>query len=496
MEQTVQVPPVKPARRKTLHLKIAFTVIFAALFPYILGLFLHLSSLLYILIAAATSILAIVAVFWILKPLGLLIKSTEIFSDGQLNYRIDLRSGDEFEDVGNSFNTMAEKLSSMIQQLENDQAVAISEKNKFDEILSSVIDGIIALDFNKNIMFLNKASEELTGFTKSEVINRPIEQVIHLFSEQEEILPRAYCQDSFNKTAKLVGKNGKQTKVNLTTTQVGATVQTNLSCILIIHDLSKKAELEQMKLDFVSMASHELKTPLTSIIGYLSVFLDENKGKVSEDNLDLLNKAFVAAKQLQSLIQNLLNVNKIEKEQLSASPEEIDYLPILTKAVEDLRSQANQKNIVLSLVPPSETLPKILADPVRISEVATNLIANAINYTNPNGKVEVSMKVSPNDLTTTVSDNGVGIPPEAIPHLFNKFYRVSNVLQQANKGTGLGLYISKSIVEKLHGKIWVESEPGKGSKFSFSLPIVTLSTGVLESNRFVSGAIQSGTLNY
>ena len=495
MDQAAQGSPVKQAK-KTLRFKVALIVALGVAFPYILGLFIPLTALLYILVAAASAILAVMLALWTLQPLDILIKSTQVFSDGNLNHRINLRSGDEFEDAGNSFNTMADKLSKTIQKLEDDRAVAISEKNKFDEILSSIIDGIIALDFNKNIMFLNKASEKLTGYRESEARGKPIEELIHLFFDTEEIIPKTYCQQSFNQTARLVGKDGKQTKVNLMTTQVNTTIQTNLSCILIIHDLSREEELEQMKLDFVSMASHELKTPLTSIVGYLSVFLDENKGKIPVENLDLLNKAFVAAKQLQTLIQNLLNVNKIEKEQLAVSPEPLEYLPILSKAVEDLKSQATQKNIVLNIVPATEELPKVLADPIRLNEVIVNLVSNAINYTNPNGKVEVSIKVSPNEVTTTVSDNGVGIPQEAIPHLFNKFYRVSNSLQKANKGTGLGLYITKSIIEKLHGKIWVESEVGKGSKFSFTLPIVTQTAGILQNNQFVSQAIQSGTLNY
>lgn len=482
--------------KKTLHLKIVLVTALAVFFPYVLGLFTHLTPILYILVAAGSTILSLIVLFWILKPLKLLIKGTGIFSDGNLNHRIDIRSGDEFEDVGNSFNLMADKLSKTIQNLENDRAIAISEKNKFDEILSSIIDGIIALDFNKNVIFLNKASEELTNYRETEVQGKPIDQIIHLFSDADEILPKTYCQGSFNQTAKLIGKGGKQTKVNLMTTQVSGTVQTNLSCILILHDLSREEELEQMKLDFVSMASHELKTPLTSIVGYLSVFLNESKDKIPKESLDLLNKAFVAAQQLQTLIANLLSVNKIEREQLAVSPEPIDYISIVSKAVEDLRSQANQKNIVLNLIPPTETLPKVLADSVRIGEVVTNLVSNAINYTNPNGKVEVSLKVSPNEVITTISDNGVGIPKEAIPHLFNKFFRVSNRLQQVSKGTGLGLYIAKSIIEKLRGRIWVESEVGKGSQFYFTLPTVTQSAGILNRDKFDSETIQSGTLNY
>ncbi|MCR4305827.1 MAG: ATP-binding protein, partial [Candidatus Daviesbacteria bacterium] len=484
---------VKP--KKTHHLKVILTATFAAFFPYLLGLFIPLTPVLYLAAAVVSAGLAVGFLFWVLKPLQLLIKGTQDFSDGNLNRRMDLRSGDEFEEAGNSFNLMAEKLSKTIQNIQAQEGAAILEKNKFGEILSSIIDGIIALDFNKNILFFNKAAEELTGFSQAEVQGRKIDEIIHLFSDNIEILSKTYSQGNFNQTAKLVGKMGKQTKVHIMTGLVETTVQTNLSCILILHDLSREEELEQMKLDFVSMASHELKTPLTSIVGYLSVFLEENQKNIPKESFDLLHKAFTAAQQLQTLISNLLNVNKIEREQLSVSPTPTDYLPILTKTIDDLRSQANQKGIVLNLVPP-ENLPKVMADPIRIGEVVTNLVANAINYTNAGGKVEISTKVSPIEIQTTVTDTGIGIPKEAIPHLFSKFFRVSNTEQKANKGTGLGLYISKSIIEKLHGKIWVQSEAGKGSQFSFTLPVVTQSAGTLDSKQFTSQAFQSGTLNY
>lgn len=395
-----------------------------------------------------------------------------------------------------SSNQLIQQLTEKIHTLQTENATALYQINKFNEILSSIIDGIIALDFNKNVIFINKSTEEITGYAQKEIQGKPIDQIIHLFSDTDEILSRTYCQGSFNQSAKLIGKNGKQTKVNIMTAQITDTAGTNLNCILILHDLSKEEELEQMKLDFVSMASHELKTPLTSIVGYLSVFLDESRGKVPEESLGLVQKAFVAAQQLQTLIQNLLNVNKIEREQLSVSPQPLDYLPVLTKAVEDLRSQANQKNIVLELIPP-QNLPKVIGDPIRLGEVITNLVANAINYTNAGGKVQVFTETSPVEVQTTVSDTGIGIPKEAIGHLFNKFYRVTNQAQQSSgKGTGLGLYISRSIIEKLHGKIWVESEEGKGSRFSFTLPAATQSSQTLNEDRYVSSAIQSGTLNY
>lgn len=419
-----------------------------------------------------------------------------MLEDGNFNFRVDIRSKDEFEAVGKSFNSMADHIKEKFEDIERQKDTAIAEKSKLDEVLSTIVDGIIALDFNKNVMLSNKAAEEITGFTQGEMAGFPIKDLVHLFSDQEEILPKTYCQAPFDQSAKLVGKEGRETKVKIQTAQLQGRVQTNIHCILILQDLSKEEELEKMKLDFVSMASHELRTPLTSIIGYLSVFINENKGKIAKEEFDLLEKSLISAQQLLGLVQNLLSVNKIEREQMSVSAQPIDYLPIVTKAVEDLKNQAVQKNIILNFDPPKE-LPKVMADPIRISEVITNLVANAINYTNAGGRVEVSTQISPNDITTSISDTGIGIPKEAIPHLFSKFFRVSNTTQQASKGTGLGLFISKSIVEKLGGKIWVESEGGKGSKFSFTIPVANKkSTEGLNSTAFIAQTIQSGALNY
>lgn len=464
--------------------------------PLVVSLF-FIQNLFLTMVIGLISVLLSSLLFWLLlKPLKNLISSSEALGRGNFNNRVDIRSGDELETVGKSFNEMADKIAQIFQTTEKERDIAIAERGKFNEVLSSILDGIIALDFNKNVAFANKTAEQLTGFTISELQGQPIDKLIHLYTDQEEIQSKTYCQENFKRPVNLIGKNGKQTKVNLISIKTDGTVQTNLSCILALHDLSREEELERMKLDFVSMTSHELKTPLTSIIGYLSVFTEENKGKLPKEEMELVDKSLISAQQLFALVQNLLNVDKVERGQMSVSPEPVDYLPILSKAVDDLKNQSSQKNIVLNLNLPSQGMPKVLADPIRMSEVLTNLISNAINYTNPGGKVEVSAALSPNEVTTTVSDNGVGIPKEALSHLFSKFFRVSNSSQKMSKGTGLGLYITKSIIEKLNGKIRVESELGKGSKFYFTLPLVSLSSHVLDSSQFVGREIQSGALNY
>lgn len=431
----------------------------------------------------------------ILRPLDKFLQGAKVLSQGNLNFQLDLRTGDELQIVADAFNLMAGKLAISFQKLEKEKDTLASERNRIDSVLSAIVDGIIALDFNKNIVFVNKAAEGITGYTQNELNGKSIDQFVHLYSGQEEILSKTYCDISFDQAVALVGRDGKQIKINLTTSKIDSGVQTNLGCLLILRDLSREEELERMKLDFVSMASHELKTPLTSIIGYLSVFINENRGKIASEEFDLLEKSLVSAQQLLTLVQNILNVNKIERDQLAVTPQTIDYQTIVTKAVDDLGNLAKQKNISLTLNLPKDTLPKVLADPVRINEVLTNLVANSINYTTPGGKVDISFKITLLEVTTVVSDTGVGIPKEAIPHLFNKFFRVSNTSQQVSKGTGLGLYIAKSIITRLGGKIWVESEEGSGSKFYFTLPVAS-QIKTFGSDQFVEPSIQLGALNY
>lgn len=479
-----------------LSLKLILLTVLGILTPLLVSLILNANLIIILAVGAISVFISSLLIFFSLKPLKNLVKSIEFITAGNLNHKIDIRSGDEFEIVANNFNAMVDKLATGYHKLEQDTQIAISEKSRLNEVLASIIDGVIAIDFNKNIIFVNKSAEEMTGYTQSQLQGQLIDKFIHIFDDSEELNPKTYCQPTFKRSVKLVGREGRQIKVNLMSGEAGEGVQTNLSCILILHDLSKEEDLERMKLDFVSMASHELRTPLTSIIGYLSVFVGENKGKLPKEEIDLVDRSLISAQQLLTLVQNLLNVNKIERDQMSVFAESIDYYPVVAKVKDDLLNQAALKNIILNLSIPSQPLPKVMADPLRIGEVVTNLTANAINYTPAGGRVEIKIEISPNEVTTTVSDTGVGIPAEAIPHLFSKFFRVSNQEQKASKGTGLGLYISKSIIEKLNGKIWAESEMGKGSKFSFTLPLAPITSGIVDNNQFVGQQIQAGTLNY
>jgi two-component system, OmpR family, sensor histidine kinase ResE len=219
------------------------------------------------------------------------------------------------------------------------------------------------------------------------------------------------------------------------------------------------------------VAAHELRTPLTSIKGYLYIFLRNYRASLDSEQMTFLTRMSIATQRLGALVENLLNVTRIEKGVMTIHLESIDWIENTKLLLAELIDQATDKKIEIKFQEPSEHYPNVGVDKFRINEVLSNLISNAINYTNIEGQVKIWFEKTPDEVITHVQDNGPGIPADALPHLFTKFFRVSGNLEQGSKGTGLGLYITKSIIEMHKGKIWVDSEVDKGSIFSFSLPI-------------------------
>lgn len=371
------------------------------------------------------------------------------------------------------------------EELQKEKDEVTADKNRLTVILSGITDGVVAVDPDRKIVSLNQAAESLFGLKADQIIGQRINEVINVFVNKDRVDVDIYCPIEPDKSQQTVfQKNNlrieilpelnseqKQVFADIMTGNITSGSKSNLGAILTFHNVTKEAELEEMKLDFVSMAAHELRTPLTSIKGYLSVFMQENKGKFNEEQMGFLNRINIASQELSALIENLLNVSKIERHHLSVTLDSLDWVANIKQVIDELLPRANERKIEMKFIEPTAAIPKVKADKLRINEVIANLLSNAIAYTPSGGKVEISVRVQGEEVITSVQDNGQGIPKEAIVHLFTKFFRVSGVLEQGSKGNGLGLYISKAIVEMHHGKIWVESEVGKGSNFSFSLPI-------------------------
>ncbi len=233
----------------------------------------------------------------------------------------------------------------------------------------------------------------------------------------------------------------------------------------------KLMKLDEAKSDFISIASHQLRTPLTVIKGYMSMVLDNNFGKLSKRQIDPLTKVSLSSDRLIQLVENLLNISRIESGRLQYRFEDIKLSDIVNSVVEELIGKADEKNLKLSYNKIDKKLPILKLDNEKIRQVVMNLIDNAIKYTEK-GIVDVSLEVKKNKIEFCVSDSGMGIEEDDMPNLFKKFSRGKGTATVHTEGTGLGLYVAKQMVDAHKGKIWAESKgKGKGTKFCFELPV-------------------------
>jgi PAS domain S-box-containing protein len=345
-------------------------------------------------------------------------------------------------------------------------------------------DGVAAVDASNSIILFNRSAEAISGISSEKAIGQPIDKIIRLTDDQNRstLLATYSNQDEeYKLRLRQQGLNLQKADGALPVSVAASRVETDdgqlLGWIISFRDMTKEHEFEVMKLDFVSMAAHELRTPLTALRGYLSILQDESQSQLPESSQMFLDRSLISANQLSSLVENLLNVSRIERGALKVELVPIQLTNVINDALVNLVDIAKQKKITLTFDQPAKPLPQVMADQFRISEVITNLVANGINYTKSGGWVKVQIKQDGDSVVTSVSDNGEGIPADSLPHLFTKFYRVQASLAQGSKGTGLGLFISKAIVMAHGGKIWAESEEDKGSTFSFSLPIAPTKPG-------------------
>ncbi len=463
-----------------LSLRVKFSLVFLLSTVGSLALILvsrpnFVAGVIMMLVLLGALFLAVIFINSVAKPIEALKSAALRFGQGDFNVKVDIKTNDEIEDLANGFNQMGSQLNTLITALKKEREVLSAERNKLSVIVSGITDAVIAVDLSRKIIIFNPAAEGLTGYTQEEVLGRPIEEVIRLFEEGEELLPTYYCPVNntniegisvSKKSVVVMGK--KKGYASLVAGQIKDGSSVNLGCILTLHNSTEEMNLEKMKLDFVSMAAHELRTPLTSVRGYISIL--QNEVKMDAEHRQFLDRSMIAAMQLNDLVENLLSVSKIERGALAISKQPVDWVADVKAAVGELVQRAKEKNIDLTFQSPTQTIPYVHVDKLRVNEVVNNLVSNAINYTKPGGSIKVWLEAKDNLVLTHVSDTGQGVPKEALPHLFTKFFRVSGPLGQGSKGTGLGLYISRSIVEMHGGKIWADSEIGKGSTFTFSLP--------------------------
>lgn len=359
-----------------------------------------------------------------------------------------------------------------------------TEQLKADAIVSSIGEGVMVIDASRRIQLFNKAAQELTGWDEQSAKNIDYNLVLQLKTADDK--PLTDGSEPFA----AAWKAGKTT-VNdnlVTTTRNGRKIQLSLSisplfndqkqpsgAISLFRDISKEKEIERQKDEFVSTASHEMRTPVAAIEGYISLAMNPNVATIDERAKKYLDKAHEAIGHLGELFRDLLSVTKADQESLAVKIEPVNLAKLLQAATDDMQFVAKKKNITLIYQIGGQSgkaiapLFFVAANSERMREVVMNLIDNAIKFTGQGG-VKVTLEGNEKQVTVAIQDTGVGIAKEDIAHLFQKFYRVDSSATRTIGGTGLGLYLCRRLIELFNGRIWVESVPGQGSTFKFSLP--------------------------
>jgi PAS domain S-box-containing protein len=389
---------------------------------------------------------------------------------------------DELEELRRIRDQFSDELSRRVWEqtaaLEREKKRALDEKERVDSIIRSIGEGLVVVDGEGKIQFMNPAAEKLLGLDQAGAKGVAIPDLMR--GEHTLAMAKGPLRDSAEQTTKEIevkSANAEtQRVVQASTAVIENEAGKTVGMVSVLSDITKQKQLDEAKSKFVAHVSHELRTPLLSIQESLSLLLGKEVGEVTPEQEKFLSIAQRNIGRLSRLVNDLLDVAKLEAGKIELHPVSFELKDMAHHVVETVRSWAEGKGVSIAEAFPQEPVP-IVADPDRLTQVITNLLGNAVKFTPEGGKISVeiaSAQLAPGagveGTAISVQDSGIGIPKQDQKRIFEKFEQVSLASPQGVSSTGLGLTIAKEIVELHGGKIWVESNEGEGSRFTFVIP--------------------------
>jgi len=344
---------------------------------------------------------------------------------------------------------------------------AVDERNKTMAIIENLTDGVILLNKKKQIEIINSPATELFNIGKKEAIGKCFVDLLDI-ENIPEIKKILIDKDRIKNIYREEVTTLDGLHLEITSVLLKDEIEEK-GFLIIIHDVTKEKLIEKMKTEFVSVAAHQLRTPLSTIKWTIRMILDGDVGEVSEEQRELLEQTYISNERMIRLINDLLDVSRIEEGRLLYNQEDTQIEDVLDSVIEASQEMLRNKNMVLE-VNKKET-PKVKIDKEKIGVVIQNLLENAIKYTEQGGKIKITLDNDEKNVIFKIEDSGVGIPKSQQDRIFTKFFRAENVTRMETDGTGLGLYTTKNIVQAHKGQIWFESEENKGTTFYFTIPI-------------------------
>ncbi len=364
------------------------------------------------------------------------------------------------------------------------------ERDKSQAIISSIGEGLLVINTRYEIILINKKAEELLEIKSAEALNKDIRKIFTIFKKDQELASEEYPITKTFKDEETImvrieddfyykNLSGKKYPIEMVITPLRGNGIT--AAIIVFQDISREKDLDEAKSSFISIASHQLRTPLTSIRWYTEMLNSEDVGPLNENQKSFVSRVYGSALKLNEVINLLLSLARIESGKTGKEINKIELIAFTNDILKELESQFKQKNIDVKLIPPIEIMADINYDVSMLRQIVTNLLSNSIRYTNNNGKIEIKIEKDKDKIIYSVKDDGIGIPANQQDKIFQKFYRADNASTAVPDGSGLGLSLVKALIEMNKGSVWFKSptvwtdesgkEESKGTTFYFTLPI-------------------------
>ncbi|MBL5830352.1 two-component system histidine kinase PnpS [Heyndrickxia sporothermodurans] len=404
------------------------------------------------------SIIAISLAKGITRPIEDIIQVARRLSEKDYSSRVRAKTNGELEQLSIAINTLAKSLQHQMEEISENQ-------QKLTGVLTNMVSGVMLINPEGRIVLVNPAMEKIIGSTAdqlrgklhieagksfglSQLIDQSLKKKIKIHDEVQMYYPDQRILDAH--LAPYLGANGEIKGI-----------------ITVLHDITDIRRLEKMSSEFVANVSHELKTPITSLKGFAETLLDGAMydPEIAKSFLTIIHDE---SERLHRLITDILHLSKIEQHQLPFHPEPLNVTGVIYETIDTIQEEINKKQLTIKL--PNQKPVIIDAEKDRLQQIILNLVANAVTYTPDKGTIEIGIVEKDDQIELTVKDTGIGISKEELPRIFERFYRVDKARSRNSGGTGLGLAIVKHLVESHHGSIQVDSEEGKGTLFTITLP--------------------------
>lgn len=418
--------------------------------------------------------LAMVAVFIggfliarrITNPIYHLVDTAVAVTKGDLNRRSNLPGNDEIGLLSRSFDTMTAALAEQNQTLDE-------QRSQLKAILDSIVDGIIVLDTHDNILSVNPAAEKLLADLAQDFFSGPVRELSPTINGQAKneitsmsdllTLPKSHHPPRRYQVGNRVLSALSAPVIDKHDQPIGN--------VIVMRDITREVEADNLKSAFITTISHELRTPLTVIKAYTNLMQAKANGHLDEHQKQFIHYINKSSAELEHHIDQLIKISEIEAGTIAMNMKQVNVQSLVDSAITRWRDRFAQKEIVLDTIVPDEAL-WLQADAEHLSRAIENLLSNALTYTPEGGHVELCVHNQNGTMRLDLLDNGIGVAVADQPHLFNRFFRANNNVNFAARGVGLGLYITRTVVELHGGTVSVDSELGVGSTFSIELPLV------------------------